>query len=228
MAKRTDTDDDAEDITPRVDPFEVLARLATAMEALAKNQQGQSTPNQQMVDMMATLSSAMSRVADSQMQGAQLMASETRRAHRPSNEVTHGISVFNRRGNLLNDYKKPLLKCPMLLPWLAEWESLTREEVELLNLLQTGTYALSRIDKTRVKVNVLVEYGVDEVTPSRLIMNHDTAFNNDNFKLMPPLVDLLRNILAQHDVETAKRAAVVISDEEEEALIAVGELSVSV
>lgn len=225
MAKKTDESksEDLEPTTPRVDPYEVMNRLAAALEG-AKQQ----APSSDMEKMMGLLTEAMNRIAESQTQGAQLMAAETRRAHRPSNEVTHGISVFNQRGQLLDDYKKPRLKCLMLLPWLAEWESLTCEEVELLNLLEAGSYSLIRIDRTKVKVSVVIDYGVDEVTPSRLVMNHDTAFNNDNFRLMPPLSDMLRQILKQHSAEIAQQAAVVLTEEEVAAMIACGDLSVSV
>jgi arsenate reductase-like glutaredoxin family protein len=75
---------------------------------------------------------------------------------------------------------------------------------------------------------VIVEYKEDGRTPSRLLMNHETAFNNDNFRMMPPLVDMLRDILKQHDRDVRALSAAVLSDEEEEALIEAGELSISV
>lgn len=216
---------------PKIDPMEVMARLAGALETISKSIA--QNPAAQSQELMLRLSSALERVSEAQMQGSKLIADETRRAHRPSNEVNPQISVFNRRGTLLDPSNttgplKQKLKCLMLLPWLAEWESLTREEVDLLNLLQPGEYLLKRIDNSKVRVTVAVEMRVDGKTPSRLVMTHDTAFNNDNFRLVPPLPDLLRQVLRQHDPEIKAAAAAVLTDEEEEALIEAGELSVSI
>jgi hypothetical protein len=182
---------------------------------------------------------ALERVSETQLEGAKLVAQETRRANRPSNEVVPNRSVFNRRGELLPDTadgpRKPPLKCVMLIPWLVEWESINREEAELLNLLEAGEYHLALIDRSRIKMGIKIDYKLDGRTPSRLLMNHmgsdgqpGTAFNNDNFRLMPPLSDMLRQLLKQHSKEVRARAAGIVSDEEEEALIEAGELSVSV
>lgn len=219
---------------PAIDPLMVQLEMAKAMQALAAQMQANRetaapTNDNRMANMMEVLSSALVRLSESNIEGSKLIADETRRAHRPSNEIAHNRSVFNRRGVTLpeEEYKKPALKCIMMIPWLIEWESINREEVELLNLLQEGEYILSRVDRTKIRVTVHVDYKVDNVTPSRLIMNHETAFNNDNKDLMPPLTDWLRMILKQHDPETRSLAAAVMSDEEEEALIEAGQLSVS-
>lgn len=224
MARKNDSDD--EDITtPPPDPWSVLARLANALENIAANQQ--ANPNQDTAGLMVTLTQALTRLSETQLEGSKLIADETRRAHRPSNEVTPGISVFNRRGDLLEDYKKPKLKCIMMIPWLVEWESCTREEVELLNLLEAGEYAVKRTDNSKVRVTVVMDYKVDGKTPHRLLLNHETAFNNDNKNLVPILSDMLRQILRQHDRPVALAGAAVMTDEEEEALIEAGELTVS-
>lgn len=218
---------DAAPATP--DPWMIIGQLTEALQGLAKAQAAVA-PEGSTADLMSRLASALERVAESQMLGSQLIASETRRAHRPSNEVVPNISVFNRRGTMLPEsvYKKPPLKCLMMIPWLVEWESITREEVELLNLLQPGDYTLKRTDLSKINVEVKVDYKTDRVTPSRLIMNHETGFNNDNFRLMPALTELLRQILKQHtDIDIRQRAAMVMSDEEEEALIEAGRLEIS-
>lgn len=196
----------------------LMAQMATAIELLSKSGN---------TDMQDKLAAALERVADAQRDGSALIASETRRAHRPSNEVVPQVSVFNRRGTLLEDYKKPLLKCAMFIPWLVEWESVTREEVELLNLLEPGEYVVKRVDGTKIKETVRIEYGMDDITPSRLLINHETAFNNDNFKLTPSLTERIRQMLRQHSPEIRAQAASILSDEEEEAMIEAGELSIS-
>lgn len=224
MAKRNE-DGEAAPLDP-TDPMAVMARLAAALEAM--NQRPADSSSQ---ELMLRLSTALERVSEAQLEGSKLIASETRRAHRPSNEVVPNISVFNRRGNLLPDDaegpRKQPLKCLMLIPWLVEWESATREEVDLLNLLEAGDYQLKRIDNSKVRVTVQVELRVDGKTPSRLVLTHDTAFNNDNFRLVPPMPDMLRQLLKQHSPEIRARAAAVLTDEEEEALIEAGELSIS-
>lgn len=224
MAPKKQDDDEA----TAPDPWAVMNRLAAAMEAIAAKSESEPGTG----ELMLRLSTALERVSEAQIEGSKLIASETRRAHRPSNEVVPNISVFNRRGTMLPDNaegpRKPKLKCLMMLPWLAEWESLTREEVELLNMLEAGEYQLKRIDNSKVRVVIQVELRVDGKTPSRLLLNHDTAFNNDNFRLMPPLPDMLRQLLKQHDPEIRSVSAAVLSDEEEEALIEAGELSISV
>lgn len=243
MAKKQKYDDEGNEIAPAEDateaastpalpeapdPWTVLARIATAMELLAQRQV--AAPDTGNAELMQTLSQALVRVSESNIEGSKLIAAEHQKstqANRPSNQVIPNVSVFNRRGTKLEDYQKPKLKCLMMLPWLAEWESLTREEVELLNLLESGSYVLKRIDRTKVTVTITIEYKADGHTPSRLLMNHDTAFNNDNFRMMPPLVDMLRDILKQHDRDIRATASTVLSDEEEEALIEAGELSVS-
>lgn len=221
--------DEATETPAPPDPWVVLARLTSAMEVIAANSaSGGNTGRND--ELMVTLTSALERLAAAQITGSELVAQEHRRAAqavRPSNQIIPEVSVFNRRGTKLEDYQKPKLKCLMMLPWLVEWESVTREEVELLNLLEAGSYVITRIDRTKITATVTIDYKTDGKTPSRLIMTHDTAFNNDNFKMMPPLTDMLRGILKQHDRSIANASKAVLSDEEEEALIEAGQLSVS-
>lgn len=224
MARKTDDDSELPD------PQNTLDRLTNALEALASRQD--ASPNDMVMGLIEKLTTALARVSESQIEGSKLIAEETRRAHRPSNEVVPKISVFNRRGeNLPANTTGPIkqkLKCLMMIPWLVEWESCTREEVDLLNLLEVGEYTLKRTDNSKVRVTVNIEYKADAITPSRLVLTHDTAFNNDNFRLMPAFADLLRQLLRQHDRAIADAARAVLTDEEEEALIEAGELSVSV
>lgn len=222
-------DKDETVISTPPDPWEVLNRVTAAIELLAMRQvETPSTTNEQM---MATLSAALVRLSETQIEGSKLIADETRRAVRPSNEVVPMISVFNRRGQLLPDDadgpRKPPLKCLMMVPWLLEWESMTREEVELANLMEAGEYRLVLNDKTTVRVTCSIDYKADQITPSRLLITHDTAFNKENFRRITALSDVFRQYLRQHDPEITQFAAAVMTDEEEEALISAGELSVS-
>jgi hypothetical protein len=133
------------EVPAKPDPWEVLARIASAMEVIASNQKAAPAPDANLASMMETLSTAMVRISETNIEGSKLIASEHAKASqavRPSNQVIPNVSVFNRRGTKLEEYQKPQLKCLMMIPWLVEWESCTREEVELLNLLEAGSYVL--------------------------------------------------------------------------------------
>lgn len=209
-----------------VDPtIAVMERLADAITR--RESAGSSTSTDAI---LAKLTEMMGQLMQAQMAQTVAMQQQTLmegRAQRPSNQVVPMISVFNRRGELLDEYKKPPLKCLMLIPWLAEWESLTREEVELLNLLEPGTFLVTRTDKTKIKVVVQVRYKEDGKTPSELLLNHDTGYNNDNFRLMPSMTDMLRQIIKQLPPQIARLAHDILTDEEEETMIAAGKLTVS-
>lgn len=222
------------DETPETpNPWEVLNKLADALTA-AKQSEAASTST----EIMARLTAALERVSEAQLQGSALIAQETRRANRPSNEVVPLRSVYNRRGALLarDEFpSKPQLKCTMMVPWLLEWAVMTREEVELANLLQQGEYTLTLPDRSKVRIACQLEMKLDGVTPSRLLLydvaqdgSRGTAFNRSNYRNIPALSDYFRQLLRQHDRETAAQAAAIMSDEEEEALIEAGHIPVSV
>lgn len=217
------TDDEGGE-TPQIDP---TTRLL--LEALDRIANRPSDPIS--ADIQERLTLALERVSDSNLKGAELIARETRRASRPSNEVVPMRSVFNPRGELLEDWKKPRLVCKMLLPWEAEDESLTREEVELLNLIVRvpGSYRVVLTDDSIIKMTVRVEMDLDEIHPTKMLINHETGFNNENFRLMPTMRNYLHQMLAQcADMDVRRNAKGVLTMEEERALIEAGELTVSV
>ncbi len=205
-----------------VDPLALMASIAQSLAVLVQRSDSQAE------GLVKALAPALERMAEATLAGAKIQADETKRAFRPSNEVVPKLSVFNRRGETLEGYTKPKLKCRMDIPWSLRDEEITREEVELFNLLQPGDYIIKRNDGSKVAMTVLVRYGVDQVTPSHLVMNHETAFNNDHKALMPSLADMARQMLRQHVPEIRKAAAAIMTDEEEEALIECGNLAISV
>jgi len=201
---------------------DLLGRLTEALESLAHKQAPTGDPQQaEMMQgftaAMTVLAGAIERMTEGQLQGAQIVADATKKAQRPSNDFYPAISVFNLRGD--KDFPKPPLKCEMFIPWPAEHESLTREEVELLNLLIPGEYRIKRNDNTVVKVTCRVITKLDSDEPNRLMINHDTAFNNDYHRMMPPLENYLRQMLKQNP-RTRALADSVLTMEEEQALIA--------
>jgi hypothetical protein len=213
MAKQSD---EADDRTLQQQIVELLERVTKA-------------PPADTSAILDKLTSAMDRLAETQAQTTQIAAAERRRATRSSNEIVPNRSAFNPRGETCPDgWTKPTLKCAMYLPWVAEEECLTREEIELLNLLEQGEYLVTRIDDSRVPLEVRIETNLEGTKPTRLLMTNETAFNRDYFRQMPPLHTLLRQMLAQHRPEVARAAAGVLTMDTEHALIAAGQLSVSV
>lgn len=217
--------EDAAEIPAGIDPGikALLTQMSNIVAVLAAKAAGGGESKA-----IEALTAAFDRMTAAQVASSNLAIEEQRKAFRPSNQVVPNVSVFNRRGDLLEDYKKPPLKCLMMIPWLVEWAGCTREEVELLNLLEAGSYTVKRADRSKINLEVVIEYKSDRKTPSMLTIRHESAFNNDNFKMMAPLPDFLRDMLKQHDRQIAQQAAAVLTDEEEEAMIEAGELSVSV
>lgn len=187
--------------------------------------------------LMTTLTEALNRVSDNQMAGAKLIADTTRQVHRPSNVVVPMRSVFDLRGNAAlhpdgSHYVKPVLRCDCWCPRpeTVNDNMLTREEVELLNLLMDapGNYVIRRNDDTKIKMTVKTDRALDEITPSKCVITHETGYNSEYFRLIPSLHSQLRQMLAQVADEKLKSAArAVLTMEEEEALVRAGKLSVA-
>jgi len=190
-----------------------IARLAAAMEAIAQRQAG---PLGGDTRLMERLVAVMERVASGQQASSTATAEAIRRSQDPSNPFAPNVSVFNPRGE--RDHPRPALKCRMFLPWEAEVESLTREEIELLNLLEPGEYFIKRNDESRILITIAATTNPNNGRFDKLLMNSETGFNNDYHWLIPPLRNMLRQILAQRP-GTKVAAAAVRTTEEELALI---------
>jgi len=219
MAKETTVQTET---TP--DAMTMLAQ-AVAMLAQMQQQPAQSANT----ELMEKLTLAMNRMADTQEQGAKLVALETKRAHRPSNEIAHKRSAYDLRGFYDgSSLEKPKLKCPTFAPWTLEDDTLTREEVELVNLLEPGDYTIRRTDDTLAKFTVRVQTAIDGKTITRMsIGNDDQSLSQDNFQRMPRFADWMRQMLAQHSADVKKKAKAVLTMDEEAALIEAHELSVA-
>lgn len=198
---------------------EVAAQLAALQAESAKRDDSRDGA---IANAIALLAGAIERMAGGQLQGARIIAEGNKKSQRPFNEVPPMISVFNLRGE--KDFPKPKLKCRMLLPWEADEDASDREEVELLNLLQAGEYIVHRNDRTKIKITVRITTKLDSDEPSILVINHDTAFNNDYHRMLPPLTDMLRQMLRQNP-KTKQAANEVLTMDEEAALILAGKLN---
>lgn len=177
--------------------------------------------------MLLALIRALEGIASGQV-NSQRAASEAldmaAKMQQPDNRTGPNISAFNPQGE--SQHPRPKLRCEMFLPWEAEADSLTWEEIELLNLLREGEYAIRRNDGVKVKVTIKVKMNLNG-TPDVLLMNSEAGFNDENAWMMPPLTNILRQVLMGHP-ETKHAAASVMTMDERRAAIAAKELPVSV
>lgn len=178
----------------------VLQALVSALQSIASGQQDARSAAQQALEMSA-------------------------RMQQPDNRTAPGISVFNPQGD--TQFPRPKLKCRMFLPWQAEEASLTFEEIELLNLLESGEFTLRRNDDSKITVTVRTIVNESTGKPDRLLVNSETAYNNDNHWMMPPLAKMLREVLRQRPSTRSAADQVLTMDERVEA-VERGELPVSV
>lgn len=252
MAKKDKDNDQSEQPAYELDPGtpaeapsptdQKLDQLLAAIDGLVKLQMlqlstGQAAKSAETDGLLSKLTEALERVSSNSLKGAEVVAASYRQVHRPSNEVVPARSVFNPRGNPAlhppdQPYERPMLRCDCWVPRVEQVNDnmLTREETELLNILVEcpGSYVIRRIDDTKVKMGVKVIYGLDEKTPTRLMLDHETTFNNEYYRLLPSLHSQIRQMLSQHpDPEIRKRADAVLTMDEEMALIQAGKLSVA-
>lgn len=193
-----------------------IARLAASMEKLAERQAGPAPMDPILVTLLAGMMETMKSLVQQQVVGNAGAAEAIRKSQDPSNMFAPDMSVFNPRGE--RDFPRPQLKCRMFLPWEAERESLTREEIELLNLLEPGEFFIRRNDESRMMVDIKATINPNSGKFDRLLMNSETGFNNDYHWLVPPLRHMLRQILRQRPA-TAKAADAVMTTEREIELI---------
>lgn len=180
-----------------------------------------------MEKIMFMMADALAKVAAGQA-NAQVVAAkaldDAARQQQPDNRFAPMISELNPQGDL--QHPRPKLKCPMFLPWEADWDSLSFEEIELLNLLEQGEYVIKTIDNRRVEVKVQIKMNYNG-KPDRLLMNSEAAFNEENGWKMPALTSVLRQIAA-HRPHTKLAASKVLSMDDRIEQVLSGQLPVSV
>lgn len=211
--------DQAQGEGPRIEiasDADPIARLAAAMEKMVERQQGPSPIDPTLAALLSAMMATMERIVQAQVAGNASNAEALRKSQDPSNPFAPGTSVFNPRGE--RDHPRPQLKCKMFLPWEAEVESLTREEIELLNLLQPGEFYIRRNDESRIMMEIKATINPNSGKFDRLLMNSETALSNDYHWLMPPMRNYLRQILNQR-ADTKSIASRVMTMEQELELI---------
>jgi hypothetical protein len=217
--KRLRGEDEGRVVGPNLAPPDLMERLTAALESLSKRE-ADAGANSQVAAAMVLLAESLQGLRTGQMQAAQLTADMQRRVTRPENAFPPNISAYNPRGD--KDFPRPQLKCQMLIPWPVEAEAHTREEIELLNLLEAGEFVITRSDRSKLKLTVAIARKLDSDEPSQLSVNHETGFNNDNHKMLPH--DWIRQLVMANP-KTKAAAANVLTTEEEIALIAAGKLN---
>ncbi len=171
------------------------------------------------------LADALKSLADATMKQAEensavVRAKEMTKAMYPQNQSPPRISDLNPRGD--KDYPRPdPIYDKLFLPWQAEKEDLTREELELINLIQPGEYSVRRHDGTEVKIDAKVVTNDVSGKPEQFWLISPMAFSSENRLLMPSLVETLRQMAG----DAAKD---VMPMDEERRLVASGELGVSI
>lgn len=188
-----------------------------------------STPSSDGVEgIMPLLVRALERIAEGQEDSREAAKAALDRAHKTQfpQGAKRGreISMFNPQGD--TKYPRPDLKCKMFLPWQAEKETLTVEEIRLLNLLEDGDYRVKRNDGTRMTITVKIQTNSNNGKPERLLMNSETGFSNLRHRQCTPLSTMLREMLMQRPHLKEAAAAVPTMDAMYEA-VAAGELPVS-
>lgn len=156
---------------------------------------------------------------------AQLIVSEeTAKRLKPKSLTIDQVaqrSAFNPRGE--KSHPLPRLQCEIYAPWKLDpnGHSLTREEVELCNLLVPGEFdfelndgsmAVMRIEGVKNDATGLME---------TLHLKPNPPWNQEHKQRFPPLVKILRDVLGE-------KATPILSMKREKALIADGQLAVSV
>lgn len=196
--------------------FDRMTRALESLEARA----AQSADPGALASAMAMIAQAMTGMKEGMLQGAQIQADMQRRVQLPENRVAPMISAYNPRGD--KDFPRPALKCDMRIPWQVEPESMTREELELLNLLEEGEFWVTRSDRSRVQMRVTVERKLGTDEPNLITVAHKSAFNRYEHRQLP--FDWIRQMVTNNPA-TRERALKVLTIDEERALIAAGKFN---
>jgi hypothetical protein len=155
-----------------------------------------------------TLASVLARLVELQSQGQVVQQAALAQNAPKSLTLIPKISPYNWRGE--KDYPAPRLKCEIFAPFSITPElqinspQLTREEIELFNLLEQGDYVIELLDGTKTPVCVV---GVKSQTTGKLeslglfgakdnATGHYTAlYSRENRFAFPGLRVMLRQML---------------------------------
>ena len=145
----------------------------------------------------------------------------------PDNLVTPGKNYQNPRGR---EFPLPRLKCEFFAPHTIhpEYHGLDREEIELFNLLEPGHYRYTKTDGSEEPLVVTGQNNEQTGKLERLRLKCEQFSKDMKGQRFPGMRQVLREILAQHPGDIPEKAKAVLSMKDERALIAKGELPVTV
>lgn len=171
--------------------------------------------------MLAGFQSLVEELREARKEQPKAQAEAFAKIQNPSNVVSSGRSAFNPRGDKLDDYQMPRLKCEIHAPWKIhpEYHGLDREEVELFNLLQPGEYRVELVDGSMAKVDVVAVK--NETTGAIEKLRFKTNWTEEHKGKYPAMRKMLREMIGTP-------ADAVMPMKTELAKIAAGELTVSV
>lgn len=150
-------------------------------------------------------------------------AQAQKKAFQPNNQSPPKISSLNPQGD--KDYPRPACKFRYLfVPYKAEYSDFTYEEMELVNLLEHGTYQVTRNDGSTIELDVRVTENKMTGKPEDLYLSHPFAFNGENRHTMPPFRAMLREIAEQTDKDTSS----ILTMQQRTLKVRKGELPISV
>jgi hypothetical protein len=163
-------------------------------------------------------------VQSEQAKAAQTVAEATAKRLKPKSlEIAEipQISVFNPRGE--KDFPMPTLKCDIFAPWKLSTTNhgLTREEVELFNLLEPGTYTVTLVDESTAKVDVIAARNDATGAIEQMQLRPTPSWSNEHRQLFPAMAKMLREMLGE-------KADAVMTMKKERAGIVAGAIEVSV
>lgn len=153
-----------------------------------------------------TMASVMDKLANIALANNSVQREQLKQTKRRSNQFAPLTSPMNYRGE--KDYPMAPLKCPMYIPHKVDEANiggLTREEVDLLNLVEPGDYFIEMNDGDRQAVCVVGYrssttnelYRMDFMGPRDEEGKHTGLFTHDRRNRFPSFRMLLRQILGE-------------------------------
>ncbi len=163
-------------------------------------------------------------VQDTNSKAALLVAEETARRLKPKSLTVSEVaqkSPFNPRGE--KSHPLPRLQCEIFAPWKLDpnGHSLTREEVELCNLIVPGEFAFELNDGSMATMRIEGVRNDATGAMETLLLKPNPPWNQEHKQRFPPFVKILRDVLGD-------KATPILSMKREKILIAEGQLPVSV
>lgn len=172
------------------------------------------------LDRLASIAEAQAKQAEAQAIVSEATAKRLKPRSLEIGEIAQ-ISCFNPRGE--KDFPLPKLKCEIYAPWKLTLTNhgCDREEVELFNLLEPGTYTITLNDDAPAKVDVIAARNDATGKIEQMKLQPTPSWSGENRQRFPAMRKMLREMLGE-------KADVVMTMQKERLGIASGAIPVSV